>query len=68
MNNTQQDARADAIADYIARLEQADGNCDPFLIVAARETAAELLEAYMDHVRVNRAARLLIAEMDARVA
>lgn len=56
-------AVADAIEDYLARrLSLTDGryNVDPYLIVAAEETAMELLAEYLAHARFKRAERNLV--------
>ena len=53
---------AELLADYIARTVNAGArNADPYFVVAERETGAELLAAYLEHVVANRGARRLIA-------
>lgn len=68
-NNADDDGiLSDVLRDRLLRTLLASGskvNADPLLIVEAQETAAERLTRYLDHVTINRAARRILATLNA---
>lgn len=63
---TLQEMLRDRDADRALRLAVATPNCDPADVVIARESAAELLDGYLEHVTLNRAARRIIEQVTSR--